>query len=211
MNAVLVETDQATLDQIKILPVVDHTEYVAPGKKLGGRIRKVRSRKENSVAPATKTQLQMLDIDKMHNDGFIGQGITVAVLDGGFLGVNTALPFQPIFQENRLVDSYDFVARSGNVFAYDDHGTEVLSVIGAYSEGNYTGGAYKANFQLYVTEDVNDEYRIEEYNWLFAAERADSAGVDVINSSLGYNLFDDSSMDYKVTDLTGTTAIISLA
>ena len=211
MNGVLIETDQATLDQIKLIPSVDRTEYVAPNKKLGGRIRKIRSRKENSLAPATKTQLQMLGIDKMQEDGFIGQGMTVAVFDGGFLGVNTAIPFQSIFQENRIVDSFDFVARSGNVFAYDDHGTEVLSIIGAYNEGNYTGGAYKANFQLYVTEDVDSENRIEEYNWLFAAERADSAGVDVINSSLGYNLFDDPSMDYTKAQLDGKTAVISKA
>ena len=211
MNGILVEADQVTIDQIKLLPAVDHTEFVAPNKKLSGRIKKVRSRKETSIAPATKTQLQMLGIDKMHADGFIGQDMIIAVLDGGFLGVNTALPFQLIIQENRIVDSFDFVARSGNVFAYDDHGTEVLSVIGAFNEGNYTGGAYKAKFQLYVTEDSDNEYRIEEYNWLFAAERADSAGVDIINSSLGYNLFDDSSMDYLKTQLDGRTAVVSKA
>jgi len=75
----------------------------------------------------------MLGIDKMHSDGFMGQDMIIAVFDGGFLGVNTAVPFQPIIRENRIVDSFDFVARSGNVFAYDDHGTEVLSVIGAFN------------------------------------------------------------------------------
>jgi serine protease AprX len=211
MNGVLVETDEATLDQIKLLSFVDHVEYVAPNQKLSGaRIKKVRSRKDNSLAPATKTQLQMLGLDVMQSDGFKGEGITIAVFDGGFLGVNTAIPFQPIIQENRITDSFDFVKHSG-VYAYDDHGTEVLSVIGAYNEGNFTGGAYKANFQLYVTEDVDTEYRIEEYNWLFAAERADSAGADVINSSLGYNLFDDSSMDYARSSLDGNTAVVSKA
>jgi len=211
MNALLVETDAMTLDQIKSLPFVLRTEYVAPNKKLSGRIKKVRSRKENSLAPATKNQLQMLGIDEMQNDGFRGEGVTIAVFDGGFLGVNSALPFQSLFNEKRLIDSFDFVSRSGNVFAYDDHGTAVLSVIGAFNEGNYTGGSYKANFQLYVTEDVDSEYRIEEYNWLFAAERADSAGVDVINSSLGYNLFDDESMDYSKAKLDGKSAVVSIA
>ena len=56
---------------------------------------------------------------------------------------------------------------------------------------------------------MSGEYRVEEFNWLFAAERADSIGVDIINSSLGYNLFDDPAMDYKVSDLNGSTAIIS--
>jgi serine protease AprX len=212
MNALLVETDVPTLDQIKLLPFVLRTEYVAPNQKLSvGRVRKMRSRKDNSIAPATRNQLQMLGIDKMQEDGLKGEGVTIAVFDGGFLGVNSALPFQAILNENRLRDSFDFVARSGNVFAYDDHGTEVLSIISAFNEGNYTGGAYKANFQLYVTEDVDSEYRIEEYNWLFAAERADSAGVDVINSSLGYNLFDDVSMDYSKARLDGKSAVVSQA
>lgn len=211
MNAVLIETDESTLAQIKSLSFVDHTEYVAPNKKLGGRIKKVRSKKESSLAPATQTQLQMLSLDAMQADGFKGEGIHLAVFDGGFSGVDTAIPFQLMFQENRLIDSYDFVRKSTNVYAYDDHGTEVLSVIGAFSEGNYTGGAYKANFHLYITEDSDTEYRIEEYNWLFAAERADSAGVDVINTSLGYNTFDDSSMDYSKLNLDGKTAVISKA
>src|SRR5690606_39954064 len=71
--------------------------------------------------------------------------------------------------------------------------------------------AYKANFQLYVTEDVSSEHHIEEYNWLFAAERADSAGVDIISSSLGYNTFDTPSVDYVQADLDGHTAIVTRA
>jgi len=212
MNCLLVETNAATVDQIKLLPFVSSTEFVAPNKKLSSsRIKKNRSKKETSVAAATLGQLQLIGLDEMQADGFTGEGINIAVFDSGFPGVNTASSFQPIFQENRLVDSYDFIAKSGNVFDYDDHGTEVLSVIGAYAENSFTGGAYKARFQLYVTEDVGSEYRIEEYNWLFAAERADSVGADVINSSLGYNEFDDASMDYTKDQLDGKTAVISRA
>ena len=79
------------------------------------------------------------------------------------------------------------------------------------SLNTYTGGASKANFFLYQTEDAFSEYRVEEYNWLFAAERADSAGVDVINSSLGYNTFDDPSMDYTYESLDGKTSVVSRA
>ncbi|HWA32905.1 MAG TPA: S8 family peptidase, partial [Cyclobacteriaceae bacterium] len=71
--------------------------------------------------------------------------------------------------------------------------------------------AYRASYMLFVTEDTKSEYRVEEYNWLFAAERADSAGTDIIHASLGYNLFDDSSMDYKTSDVNGKTAIVSKA
>ncbi len=212
MNCVLVETTANVIDQIRILPTVGSIEFVAPNKKLSSaRVRKVRSKKEMTLATATINQLQQIGLNEMQADGYRGEGINIAVLDSGFPGVNTASAFQHIFQENRLIDSYDFIAKSGNVYGYDDHGTEVLSVIGAYSENSFNGGAYKANFHLYVTEDAGSEYRIEEYNWLFAAERADSAGVDVINSSLGYNTFDDESMDYNKTQLDGKTAVISRA
>ena len=212
MNCLLVETDAARIEQIKLLPSVIDTEFAAPNKKLSSaRVNKFKRIEETSFALATLNQLQLIGLNEMHADGYAGEGINIAVLDSGFPGVNTALPFQSIFKENRIIDSYDFIAKSGNVYSYDSHGTEILSVIGAYSENSFIGGAYKANFQLYVTEDAGSEYRIEEYNWLFAAERADSVGVDVINSSLGYNTFDDASMDYTKNQLDGKTAVISRA
>ncbi|MEK6782150.1 MAG: S8 family serine peptidase [Bacteroidota bacterium] len=212
MNCILVETTPSILSTIASQPYVARTELVAPGKGLlSGRIKKFRRKNESTSALATDSQLSMIGIDSMHLDGALGGGISMAVFDSGFQGVDTALPFKTIFQEGRLSYSFDFVANSKNVFQYDDHGTEVFSVIAAYLPENFVGGAYKATFTLFVTEDVGSEYRIEEYNWLFAAEKADSAGVDIINSSLGYNEFDDPTMDYKVTDLNGSTAIVSMA
>jgi len=139
--------------------------------------------------------------------------VTIAILDSGFPGVNSAPAFQNIFSEQRFAPdvSYDFVHNSPDVFQYDDHGTEVLSVIGAEVPDAFTGGAYEASFQLFVTEDVPTEYRIEEYNWLFAAERADSAGVDIIHSSLGYYDFDDPAMNYTKAQMDGRTAIVTRA
>ena len=139
--------------------------------------------------------------------------MTIAVFDGGFQGVNTIQPFQHILSEGRinLSVSHDFVFNTTNVFQYDDHGTEVFSIIAAYVPDIYTGGAYKANYQLYVTEDVSTEYRVEEYNWLFAAERADSAGVDIINSSLGYYDFDQASMNYTKAQMDGNTTVVTKA
>jgi hypothetical protein len=106
------------------------------------------------------------------------------------------------------------VRNTKDVFQYDNHGTNVLSVIAAEIPDDFTGGAYEANFQLYVTEDVFSEYRIEEYNWLFAAERADSAGVDIVNSSLGYYDFDppyDATMNYTTAQMNGVTAVVTRA
>lgn len=213
MNGALIQCDATALPAIQALSYVERVEYVAPNAKLANGRRHSTFRTKATKDDVTQTQLSMVGIDDMQADGFKGEGISIAVLDGGFPGVNTAAPFQPIFADNRLnvAVSHDFVYNTSNVFQYDDHGTEVFSVIAAYQEGTFTGGAYRANYQLYVTEDASTEYRIEEYNWLFAAERADSAGVDVIHTSLGYYNFDDPSMDYPQSAMNGETAVVTRA
>lgn len=212
MNAVLIEATAADLPVLEALPFVREVAYVAPGKKLSmGRTVKVKRRKDTSSAPATRLQLELVGVDKMHEDGFRGEGLMIGVFDSGFLDVNLSAPFQHLTQQNRIIDAVDFVNGSETVYDYDDHGTEVLSVMAAFSESVYTGVAYEANYALYVTEDVSSEYRVEEYNWLFAAERADSAGIDVINASLGYNTFDDPGMNYSKSQLDGQSAIVTLA
>lgn len=210
-NCLLVQATSDIANLIGSLSFVRRVDLVAPGSKLSsGRTRHFKNRKESGIAAATISQLSMVGIDEMHAEQARGAGIWIAIFDSGFQGVNTAEPFQHIFANQRLADSYNFVGNTPEVFQYDDHGTEVFSVIGAHS-ATYTGGAYESTFSLFVTEDITGEYRIEEYNWLFAAERADSAGVDIIQSSLGYNTFDDPSMDYTVSDLNGGTAVISKA
>lgn len=215
MNGLLIQCQQSLLPTIQALSFVDHIEFVAPGLKLNSNGRKATSlrKKSNHSGVETHAQLRMLGIPEMHADNYHGEGITIAVLDGGFPGVNQIEPFQHIISEGRIdaALSYDFISNTNNVFQYDDHGTEVLSVMAAYTPDLFTGGAYKANYQLYVTEDASSEYRIEEYNWLFAAERADSAGVDIIHSSLGYYDFDQSSMNYTTAQMDGKTAVVTKA
>jgi hypothetical protein len=214
MNAVLVQCDASLLPALRDLTVVDRVEFVAPEARLAPNGRQRGEAKITAMdAEVTDTQLSMVGIDAMQAEGFLGQGLTIAVLDAGFPGVNTAPAFDALFAEGRidLAVSHDFVYNTDNVFQYDAHGTEVFSVIAAHQEGVFTGGAYGARYQLYVTEDAANEYRIEEYNWLFAAERADSAGADIIQSSLGYYDFDDASMNYRKTDLDGKTAVITRA
>lgn len=216
MNGVLIQCDASLIPSVQALPFVSHVEFVAPQQRLvaKGRKKGLFRRKESPVGGArTQSQLTMLGIGEMHADGFKGEGMTIAVLDGGFLGVNTIAPFQEIFAEGRYDDlvSHDFVRNTDNVFQYDDHGTQVFSVIAATVPDDFTGGASEANFQLYVTEDASSEYRVEEYNWLFAAERADSSGVDIITSSLGYYDFDLASMNYTKAQMDGKTAIVTQA
>jgi serine protease AprX len=211
-NGVLVQTDKSNIASINALPFVQRSELVAPGTKLlGGRQRRVSKNNESaSTSEASEFQLQQLVLDKMQQEGYRGEGVNVAQFDSGWIGVNIATPFQHLFLESRVKAAFNFVKNTTDVYSDDNHGTEVLSVMGAYSPGIFTGGAYKANFFLFETEDKATEYRIEEYNWAFAAERADSLGVDVINSSLGYNTFDDSSMDYKYSDLNGSKAVVTI-
>jgi len=215
LNGILVQCDTSLISAIEGLAFVDRVEFVAPYARLlaGGRKRAEQKVKELKLASSTQAQLQMIGLDEMHLAGYQGDNIVIGIFDGGFPGVNTAMPFQHIFNENRinLTVSKDFVTNSGDVFQYDEHGTQVFSVIAAYQDGAFTGGSYEADYQLFVTEDVSSEYRIEEYNWLFAAERADSAGTDIIHSSLGYYDFDESSMNYPKSAMDGKTTVASRA
>lgn len=213
MNGVLVACDDDERAALESLPYVSHIEYVAPGgKPMPSGRRKVGARttdvKESQV---TANQLSLVGINDMHAAGYTGEGIHIAVMDAGFPGVNTAGAFSHIFEDNRLIDAYDFVHDDPDAFVLSNHGTNVLSVIAGYLPDAYTGSAYGASFHLYITEDVSGEYRIEEYNWLFAAERADSAGADIISTSLGYNTFDDPSMNYDKSQLDGKTTVIARA
>ena len=153
----------------------------------------------------------MLGIDAMHQAGYTGQGISVAVFDGGFKGVDTVSYFRHLYENGQMIPGYDFVGNSPDVYRYGQHGTEALSCIAAYQPGVLEAGAYEANIMLCITEESGSEYRVEEYNWLFAAEMADSAGIDIISTSLGYTTFDDPAMNYEYEDLDGNTAVITRA
>ena len=184
LNGVLVVADAALQSTLAALPMVREVELVAPGKGLaGGRLKQFRMRGTASTLEQTQIQRKMLGLDTMHALGYRGEGVMVAVIDSGFPGVDQALPFQRLLSEGRVRDQYDFVHHSTTVYAQDSHGTEVLSVLAAET-ASFKGGLPMADYLLYVTEDVPTEYRVEEYNWLLAAERADSAGADVITSSL---------------------------
>jgi serine protease AprX len=214
LNGVLIECDAALVPSIESLSYVDRVEFVAPETRFqsGGRRSFNLRKKNNKIGSETENQLQMLGIDRMHEANYKGDGVTIAILDSGFPGVNSVPAFAHMFTDGRVGSvSYDFVHNTPDVFHYDDHGTEVLSVMAAMIPDAFTGGAYEANFQLFVTEDVPSEYRIEEYNWLFAAEKADSAGADIIHSSLGYYDFDDPAMNYSLDAMDGKTTVVSKA
>jgi len=211
MNAALTEVDTATLKTISKLSFVTRYEKVAPGQLPVGQSEGIKSNENQRKTQETLVQLSMLGIDVMHSDQLRGEGVTIAIMDSGFPAVNSAAGFNHLVSNNRLKDSYNFVFNRKDVYGYDSHGADVLSILAAKSGESFTGAAPEANYLLYVTEHVPTEFRVEEYNWLFAAERADSAGADIINTSLGYSRFDDPSMNYTYQQMDGKTAVISRA
>lgn len=213
-NGVLIQANASLLTTILALPFVSNVERVAWGTRLtGGRVGVDQKFEEvnSTTTLVNQAQLQMIGLDQMQAEGYHGEGVDIAVFDSGFNGVNMLSAFSPLYQEGRVKQVFNFVQNSTNVYAGYPHGTMVLSIMAGNVPGTYLGGVDKANYFLYQTEDAYSEFRVEEYNWLFAAEKADSAGIDVINSSLGYFQFDDPSMDYTYNDLDGKTSVVARA
>ena len=137
--------------------------------------------------------------------------IDVAVFDNGFFNADSIRFFKKAFNENRIHPMWNFVNKTNKVFNVGGHGTNVLSCMASYIPDTMIGTAPNANYYLFVTEDNASESKLEEVNWAKAAEVADSIGIDVINSSLGYTDFDDVSTNYTYQDMDGKTTIISKA
>ncbi len=156
-------------------------------------------------------QTQMIGINNLHDQGYSGQGMIIALLDGGFQDANIMPCFDSLFANNQVIATWDFVDNQTNVYDDNWHGASVLSTIAANVPGEMVGTAPHASFLLLRSEDVNSEYIIEEYNYASAAEYADSAGADVIHSSLGYTQFDDPAQNHYYVDMNGNTAPCTIA
>ncbi len=156
-------------------------------------------------------QTKQLNLDCIHNQGFRGQGITIAVLDAGFLNANANPVFDSLFNRGGVLGTRDFVSGGTNVYDDDAHGTMVLSCMAAIKPNVIMGSAPRANYWLLRTEDANTEKLVEEYNWIRGAEFADSVGVDILSTSLGYTTFDNPSQNHTFSTLNGKTAPMSIA
>lgn len=154
-------------------------------------------------------QNKMVGAVYMHKNGLTGKGVNVAVFDAGFFKADKLVTFEPMFKENRMKYSLDLVDDEKDVFDDDDHGLHVLSCMAANTPNRMVGTAPDANYFLFRTEMAASEFLLEEINWIKAAEIADSLGVDIINSSLGYTTFDDQRMNHTHAELNGKTSYIS--
>ena len=160
---------------------------------------------------SASNQTLMLNTDFLHKQDLTGKGITIAVMDAGFPRVNSMQAFEKLRAEGGLLGGYDFPNRSSNFSnpALSNHGTLVLSTMAGYLDETYAGTSPDASYYLFITEIGPTETPVEESYWVEAAERADSLGVDMINTSLGYTLFDNPDYSYRPEDMDGKTSFIS--
>jgi len=155
-------------------------------------------------------QVYQLRVNELHDMGYHGEGVHIAVLDGGFERTPGHICFDAMREEGRLLGVRDFVYGSTSVYSQSTHGTSCLSTMGAYDPNNMVGTAYKASYYLFHTEDGNGENIVEEYNWVSGAELADSLGVDLCTTSLGYIDFDMPQWDHSIVDFDGRTAPMTI-
>ena len=147
----------------------------------------------------------------LHQSGFTGQNIIIAVLDAGFINADLIEALEPLMLRGGIVATRDFVNGSDYVYDYHNHGTSVLSILAGSIPGVISGTATGADYLLLRTEDDESEFPVEEDYWAAAAEYADSAGADIISSSLGYSMFDNPAMDYTFSQFDGNTAFVTRA
>ena len=205
--------DTALIDQIRALPFVKSATKV--WKASANAI--TSSRRDTIINELTVNpdtiygtaygQLHVSKADLLHEAGFKGQGMTIAVIDGGFHNFDRI----PALDNVKVLGTKDFVESGADIFAESTHGLSVLSCMATNKPGVMIGTAPEASYWLLRSEDSDSEYPIEQDYWVAAVEYADSVGVDLINTSLGYNEFDDSSMDFKLRDLNGKHSVISRA
>lgn len=157
----------------------------------------------------TKNQVEMLKADFLHEQNFTGEGIQIAIIDAGFPNVNTLSAFQRLRDNNQILGGYNFADRNTNFYSRSNHGTHVLSTIAGYVEHQFVGSATDAKFYLFISEIAETETVLEETLWVEAAERADSLGVDVVNTSLGYTTYDNENHSHSYADMNGQTTFVS--
>jgi serine protease AprX len=225
MNAVIIQTsDAAALTKINTFPFVKKRDSIAYRKISGKLINKEpynvtaysfnNQRQQKLLADSlnygnTATQIKIHNGDFLHNIGARGQGMHVAFLDGGYFGYLSNPFFDSVRIQNRILATRDFVLNETSVNEDNAHGMMCFSIVAGNIPGTYVGSAPYASFYLLRTEDTGSEQLIEEYNWGSGAEYADSAGVDVISSSIGYSEFDDPAYDHSYADMNGNTTIVT--
>ena len=212
LNALHVRGTQADIQSLTNLSFVTQIQFA--DSNLNSRHS---SGKSNELKPVNKqlevlvdfnyggssNQIEMLNGHLLHQQNYTGQGKMVAIMDAGFPGVNTASSFQRLRDNNLILGGYNFPDRNTSIYTRSSHGTSVLSCMAGFVDNQLVGTAPDAQYYLFITEDTNSENPVEESYWVEAAEMADSLGVDVINTSLGYFAYDNPNYSYLYSDMNG--------
>ncbi|WP_298221769.1 S8 family serine peptidase [Flavobacterium sp.] len=217
-NVLHVQGSVEAINALSTLPFVDHLDFADRSLNVGGRTATVKKNKKGKTFfknmslfnyGNSSNQIQMLNGQLLHQQDYTGSGKIIAVMDGGFPGVDTAEPFARLRDNNQILGGYDYVNRNADFYSGISHGTMVLSTMGGYKDGQLVGTAPDASYYLFITEDGNNEWPLELSLWVEAAEEADRLGVDIITTSLGYTEFDNPNYNFTYEDMNGHTAFIS--
>ena len=218
--------DSTIISQIENLPFVDsvwavgnyilHDDSVAqyPDNPVPMMVHSTLSSSKDSIDYGEGlAQIALFNGIPLHEEGFLGEGMLIAVIDGGFFGIETCSFYQNMVNEGRFYGHYslmpDFVDTLPSGWS-ELHGTIVTSAMAANTSGELVGTAPAASYALIHTEWVGSEELVEEDFWANGAEIADSIGADVINSSLGYRAFPDFPQnDITYENMDGLNSIAS--
>jgi serine protease AprX len=219
MNAVHILTEaeageiEAMSTEIRLVESIDLTPNKTAGLKFQGEnneSKKLLKSKADTLKYGTaQVQNELIGVNSLHNNGFTGEDVTIAIFDVGFTDVNESVFFDSIRINNQIIATYDFWGNTSDVYTKNGHGSYVLSILGSNRSGMIVGTAPKANFILAITDDLYTETRLDEYNWVKALEWSDSIGIDIVSASLSYGSFDNGVGDYTYSDMDGNTSIIA--
>ncbi|UTW61336.1 S8 family peptidase [bacterium SCSIO 12741] len=224
MNAVTIKTkDESVLDTLNSWSFVQDVKWISQvpvGRQ--GYVDKLDEEKdlirENVSINSFLTdygdawpQVGMIGVNSLHKDGYTGKGIWIGVFDNGFSRVDVLPYFESLWTNGQIIGQQDMVDGDQNALHGGTHGTAVMSTMAVTRPGSMIGTAPDASYYLFRTEVSASETLIEEYHWAAAAEFADSVGIDIINSSLGYSRFDDPAQNHTYADMNGDSTVITKA
>ena len=209
LNAIVID-DHVLIDSLKNISFVKHTQPV-------GKAQQISQTSEEPSVSSLEFYLNQMSGWSLVNKGLTGKDIKIGLIDAGYADLNNQRELNHLFKNNQLIAFRDFINPERKTLDEEisgsTHGQKVLSKITGYKEEeqNLIGFATGAYFYLARTENSEKEHRVEEYDWIQALEWMDSLGVQLVNSSLGYSEFDDSSENYTKAQLTGKIAVTSVA